>query len=230
MQNDGKVKFHRNPKRGNIDSYKPYVPQYQQLGLEPTEYKSSLPTVSILPKPSSIGTKDIPKVSRPIVRSQPYAEVVPSPIGRGRGPLPNVGNNMEQTWSSVDGEIVDDLLLDTETHIIDNNEFVSAAALGLPDDSFMQVRDEEIEFSEPNIQDKKFLTEEDLQNIVIEDSIANTLGNLDEDDYILFVAGVHICSGTKELVEEKARVLIFDEVDDIVVLKKVKIKVGVFLE
>ena len=55
--------------------------------------------------------KDNPRAKRPLIRPQPYAEAVPSPVGRGRGLLPNVGNNLEQTWSGVDGEIVDDLQL-----------------------------------------------------------------------------------------------------------------------
>jgi hypothetical protein len=63
---------------------------------------------------------------------------------------------------------------------------------------------------------------------------------LQEDDYLLLVDGTAICSGPMDEVQEQARGLVFGEhplcdgepipVDDIVVIKRVKLKVGLFLE
>jgi hypothetical protein len=239
MSNNGKVKVYKNPQRNEAITYKPYVPQYQQLGLSPEEYKSAIPSGHQLPKPAP-GSRDNPRVPRPLIRPQPYAEAVASPIGRGRGPIPNVGNNMEQTWSSVDNEIVDDISgIDEQAPVIDNNDFVSAAALGLPDDSLIEVEEMgsdaidnlrkatwEIEQSS----NKTFLTENELQDALREEFTSSVIKQLGNEDYLLMANGVAICSGTLEHVQEKTRDLVFQEVDDIVVLKRVKIKVGVFLE
>src|ERR1035441_7845992 len=118
-----KVKVYKNPERNRPADFKPYVPQYQFRGLEPEEYHSPLSPgyASKFAKPQPL-PKDNPRAPKLAVRRQPYAEPTPSPIGRGRGLLPNVGNNLEQTWSGVDGEIIDDLTepLDPEQEMIDN--------------------------------------------------------------------------------------------------------------
>src|SRR5512143_3135329 len=104
---NGKVKLIRNPDRNKPAPYKPYVPQYQVHGKDPQEYQGAVVPGGIkLARPSALPS-DNPRSRRAPVR-QPYADAgVTSPVGRGRGPVPNVGNNMEHTWSSVDGEIVD---------------------------------------------------------------------------------------------------------------------------
>lgn len=262
----GKTKIYKNPARKTApSSLKPYVPQYQLLGVEPEEYHSPTSSgyrienaaKSAVKAPLS---KDNPRASRPLIR-QPYAESTSSPVGRGKGPLPNVGNNMEQTWSSVDGEIIDDLSdtpMEPEKQMIDNNDFVSPAALGLPEDALIpeeddmeiidgeegwtgQVKEEEEEI-EPEIgaSPKTFLTEDELQNALKDELFSEIVNQLKEEDYLLLVGSTAICSGPLEDVQEQARGLVFGEhplcdgepvpVDDIVVIKRVKIKVGLFLE
>lgn len=238
-----KVKVYKNPERNKPVVHKPYVPQYQSLGIEPSEYKSPLaPGFKI--QPPSPGSTDNPRTQRPNIRQQPYAEAVPSPIGRGRGPIPNVGNNMEQTWSGVDGEIVDDISesLDPNQPMVDNNEFVSANALGLTDeeeyteiggDAINKVRE-----ASNNIE-KSFLTENVLQNALQEEYLSKLIKQLDEDEYCILVDGSAVCSGPIDYIQEQTRSLVFGEhelyhgnpvsVDDILVIKRVKIKVGVFL-
>lgn len=223
-----KIKFYKNPDRNrNAVVHKPYVPQYQVMGVEPIGTKSSNPVIQHL----NNGPQDNPRLPRPAIRQQPYAEVVDSPIGRGRGPLPNVGNNMEQTWSSVDGEIVDDITdkLNPNHPMVDNNDIVSANALGLT---------EEVEEDIPS-SNEGFLNENVLQNALQEDFLTKVIKQLEEDEYCILVEGNPICSGPYEYIEEQTRALVFGEhelysgnpvsSDDIIVIKRAKIKVGVFL-
>ena len=249
MPTDKKVKVYKNPARNRPETVKPYVPQYQLLGREPEEYRSPLAPGY---KPGVVQTpqKNNPRDPRPAIR-QPYAEAVTSPIGRGRGLLPNVGNNIEQTWSSVDGEfVIDDISepVDPNQPSVDNNEFVSAAALGLPEET-VEIGGESIDnlrkavyaveeevFQEP----QSFLTQDQLQEAINEDGLSGIIKELQEDDYLLLVSGHAVCSGPQEQVEEEARLLVFGEheayggnpvsIDDIIVIKRTKIKVGVFLE
>lgn len=233
MPTDRKVKVYKNPERNRPETFKPYVPQYQLLGREPEEYKSPLSPgyqMGVVRNPQKVNPRD----PRPAVR-QPYAETVPSPVGRGRGQLPNVGNNVEQTWSSVDGGLViDDIteLVDSDQTMVDNNEYVSAAALGLPEDS--------VEVEQFVEEPQSFLTQDQLKEALEQDELTGIIKDLQEDEYLLLVSGQAICSGSQEQVEEEARLLVFGEhevyggnpvsVDDIIVIKRTKIKVGVFLE
>ena len=231
-----KVKVYKNPARAKSDTFKPYIPQYQTRGIEPEEYVSPLaPNYSLVVKSESL-PKDNPRAPRAVVR-QPYAEAVPSPIGRGKGPVPNVGNNMEHTWSSIDGEIIDDISSNLEENhpMIDNNEFVTPVALELSEEpNVLEVP----VVSEP--ESNNFLTEEELKDALKEEDLHSILGKLGEGDYLLLVSGVAICSGSLDDIEDVTRDLIFGEhelcdgnsvpADDIIVIKRVKIKVGVFLE
>lgn len=205
MPND-KVKFYKNSDRNNLEVRKPYVSQYQILGVEPEEFIPSTQKKNESPDLHKSGAKIV----------QPYAKIIPSPIGRGRGLVPNVGNNMEHTWSSVDGEIVNDLTdefdhIDINHNMIDNNDVVTSQALGISDSLRKQTT---------NIMTKSF----------------------PEEGYSLFVFENFISSDTLEKIQEQVRLLVFGEhplfmnkpvlVEDIFVFKidRVKIKVGVFLE
>lgn len=235
---DGKVKLIRNPDRNKPAPYKPYVPQYQVHGKEPQEYQGGAVVPGAIVRPTPLPS-DNPRARRAPVR-QPYAEAATSPVGRGRGPVPNVGNNMEHTWSSVDGEIVDDLSgqeIDPNQEMVDNNDFVSDSAFGYQ--SGPTAAD-----IHPNYQvfAPKALEQEVQANHIPADpeDLLPVLTSLEEDDCLLIVAGVPVCSGPKSEIEDQARALVFGEhemcdgnpvpVDDIIILKRVKVKVGLFLE
>jgi hypothetical protein len=233
---DGKVKLYKNPDRSKPEQRKTYTPQYQVMGVEPEEYKSAIAPAGQLPVAATPQTADNPRTRRPGIR-QPYAETTASPIGRGRGPVPNVGNNMEHTWSSVDGEIVDDISMDTAHPMIDNNEFVSAAALGLEEESHEELPTLDEVAHPPQ---KKFVSPPATTVMPDADDVLPILHNLAEGDYLLLVDGVAVCSGPVDEIQEQARLLVFGEhemcdgnpipVDDIVVIKRIPIKVGLFLE
>jgi hypothetical protein len=238
----GKVKLYKNPERNRPTNLKPYIPQYQLRGVEPEEYNSPLSAsyrIEAATKPQPL-PKTNPRAPRPMMR-QPYAEAVPSPVGRGKGPLPNVGNNMEQTWSSVDGEIIDDLSedIDIDQEMLDNNDFVSDAALGISSESDSE---EPLEVEDAPVQPpaKTFLTENELQDALHEEYLSAVLKNLNEGEFVLLVDGKAICSGDLDAVQEQTRALVFGEhplcggdpmpIEDITVLRRVKFKIGLFLE
>lgn len=236
---DGKVKLIKNPERNKPAAYKPYVPQYQVHGKEPQEYQGG----AVVPgqqmtRPTPLPS-DNPRARRAPVR-QPYAEPAPSPIGRGRGPVPNVGNNMEHSWSGVDNEIVDDLSnpeYDPQHQMIDNNDYVTDAALGYQSGPTASDISPNYQVFAPTAIEQEI---EAVHHPADPDDLLPVLVGLDNESYLLIVAGVPVCSGPKEEIEDQARALVFGEhelsdgnpvpIDDIIILKRVKVKVGLFLE
>lgn len=219
----GKIKLYKNSGRAVAsEAHKPYVPQYQLLGVEPEEYKSAtLPAGTTVAK----SNLDNPRLKRPMVR-QPYAETSQSLIGAGKSVLPNVGNNMEQTWSSVDGDIVDDLSdFNHSQKIIDNNDYVSDTALGV---------------SELRRQPQLFEAASSRPSKEGNDDLLSVVQDLEEQSYLLIVNGVSLCSGPLSEIEDQARALVFGEhelcddnpvpLEDIIILKRVSVKMGLFLE
>lgn len=197
----------KNPARNIPDKKQNYIPQYQVLGIEPTEYVSPpLPKNILISK----GAPENPRLPRAAVR-QPYAEIAPSPLGKD--PLPNIGNNVEHTWSSVDGEIIDDISeldgLDPEAAMIDNNDFVSGY----------------IESSRESVSDFS--------------QLMDGMRNIEDHECVVFVKGIWAYSGPQNVIEEAVQAMIFGDdeicegkpipVEDILVLHKLPIKVGVFL-
>jgi hypothetical protein len=208
MSEDEKVKVYKNPQRNTEVAYKPYVPQYQVHGIEPAEYNNgSVPGNVILSRPKPLPL-DNPRGRRSPIQ-QPYATVTASPIGKGA--VPNVGNNMEHTWSSVDGEIIDDLdnpSYDPHQPMIDNNDFVTPEALGeyqvglLANDIQPAEPKAQVTFeveSIPNVKKLEASNTEDLLPIV---------ADLTENSYLLIVAGVAVCSGpVEEILNKRLRLL-----------------------
>lgn len=216
---DKKVKTYKNSGRDKPLTHKKYVPQYQLMGIEPEEVRSAVvpgPNVPLgMAQPLPITN---PRSRRSPVR-QPYARIIPSPVGRGRDPVPNVGNNMEHTWSSVDGEIIDDLTPETDQDhpMIDNNDFVTEQSL-----------------------DESFDTEEKAELISFEEpKLPEVFPVIKDDEYILLVQGEVLSTGSFDKIEQETKALVFGEhefcdgnpipIDSLMVLKKVKIKMGVFL-
>jgi len=208
MSENGKIKVYKNKARAEEEKYTPYIPQWQKLGLEPEEVKHSQQNIvapMAVPAPQDI------RGARPAIR-QPYAEAVDSPIGRGRGLLPNVGNNIEQTWSSIDGELDDMSDVDLNHPLIDNNEFVTEEAMDF---------------------------QQSTQVLPTASDAMSAINDLESDFYLLFLKNKPLCSGDLPYIEEQISNLIFGEsefdqgqsvsIDDLIVIKKIKLKVGVFL-
>lgn len=231
------VKIYKNPDRSKPEKRVSYTPQYQVIGVEPEEYKSAIaPGMPVAAPPTLAPLADNPRTRKPGIR-QSYAETTASPVGRGKGPVPNVGNNMEHTWSSVDGEIVDDVSLGGDHPMIDNNEFVTTEALGVSQNFHEEL---------PSLNEVKnpapirFISPPVTAAAPDADDVLPILYSLAEGDYLLVVNGVAVCSGPVAEIQEQARLLVFGEheicdgnpipVDDIVVIKRVPIKVGLFLE
>ena len=156
--------------------------------------------------------------------------------------MPNVGNNAEQTWSGVDG-IVDDISgIDPNEPMIDNNEYVSDVALGLSSgEVFIRANgssQQQVNIPAQQVQ-RPIMAAQPAQELPNDQFLPSILQQLDEDDYLLLVNGECSCSGPSEYVQEQARLLVFGEhescngepipVSNIVVLKRVAIKVGLFL-
>lgn len=231
--NDGKIKVYHNPNRTRMEVTKPYVPEYQVHGIEPSEYRGAIVPGNLkIAKPSA----DNPRLKRVPLR-QPYATAASSPIGRGRGPVPNVGNNMEHTWSNVDGEVIDDLsdeTIDSNTQMVDNNDFVSDQAFGFQNGVDASNIQPQFTMGNVVIESSKIQSQEEAGDLL------SVVSDLSPDSFLLLVDGVPVCSGPKEEIEEQARAFLYGEVDvcdgnptpidDILVLKRVRMKVGLFLE
>jgi hypothetical protein len=138
--------------------------------------------------------------------------------------MPNVGNNIERTWADTD--VFDDFStyesgdqVDPNHPMIDNNE----------DDPNNYADIPEVIQSAPEPQQEGDTEESDNQSFQIENN-----------QYVLLVFGNILKVGTLEEVQSEVQKLIFGEhdldlensitTDDIIVLKRVNIKVGVFIE
>lgn len=207
-----KVKLYKNSARKKEESYSTYVPQYQQMGVEPLVSPQNA-VISRSPRQPQQNYSPV---------TLPYAEVKSPAVGKNK-PIPNVGNNIEQAWSSLDSrEVFDDLeFSDNDHEMIDNNDYVTDEALGITKQRTQNIRQPQ-EIGAAN---------EDINTI---------LQSLNNDSYILFVDDIPFCSGPKEDVENQAAQLVFGEheycdgqaieVERIIILKKIKIKVGLFID
>lgn len=211
------------------DKYKklehvPYVPNYKKMGITP--YKSDLGKVNnsdflarskITDIKSNLKTDDdsseflhendnprIRNTNIAISKNVPYAEVSEmSPLKSSS--IPNSGNNMERTWVSIDGDIIDDVGFDNVNSSSDNN---------INEEEYMTVSENELDPVENNDE-------------------SNHIG-----DYVLMFNDKIISSGNLENIQQEVRALIFGEhdtykeanVEDLVVLKKIPIKIGVFID
>ena len=225
---NGKIKVIKNPNRSGPEEYKPYVPQYQVHGINPEEYHGAVVSSDTkIARPTPLPL-DNPRAKRSAM-SQPYSDILTSTLGNN--PVPNVGNNMEHTWS---GQIIDDVELDSNHPMIDNNDFINEDAFEFQNG--ITASNINPDFSPTIIQidqDSKIIdnNSEDLISI---------LSDLEEDSFLLIISGKPLCSGPKVEIEEQARAMVFGEhelcqgnpieIDDIIILKRVKVKVGLFLE
>lgn len=225
------TKFYKNPQREQAMAkdaqYKPYVPQYQIRGLEPEDFASTMEKKKFNTKHNAILIKGTPDMSnaKPTWRGQdigqnvPFAEVsTPTSTHLDMPNMPNVGNNMENTWASVDNDIIDDIGMSEEwsgtQKMIDNNDYIDIDQSAHPS----------ISLPEPHVPIEP-VASADIQ--------------LEGDEYLLAIDGTVIATGALPKIEEEVKQLIFGDhelcggkqipVEDIIVLKRLNIKVGVFI-
>ena len=242
-KNNIDVKVYKNPSRNKQQKpYTPYTPQHQVWDKEPAMFTATTVSDGVTaarPEPLPL---DNPRTKRPAFQRPMPAPPQPStqPPPRfthniipnvGNNIIPNVGNNVEQVWSSLDGEILDDLPSNTDPNqpFIDNNDFVTDRALGFQNGATVQ------DLPTSSFQAQPFTVETSSPQELLQ-----IMNDLDYDSYLLIVAGTPICSGPQEDIEEQARLFAFGEhetcdntpisLEDIMIFKKAKIKVGLFLE
>lgn len=104
------VKIFKNPNRDLQQKHSVYVPNYVQRDIQPQKHEKLVENTKSI-KPKTILNKSVP-----------YANSTVKPVMGSQ--IPNIGNNMEITWSGVDAEFVDDVSgLDLNHKMIDNNDF-----------------------------------------------------------------------------------------------------------
>ena len=212
-----KIKLYKNSARQQPENREHYVPQYKKMGIEPAEINFGAGTNSldakVLRQPSDL---DNPRIKHPAFRQEINS-------------IPNVGNNKDITWTNVDGSNIDCPDADPNYPMIDNNEFVDGdtTTTGL------------IINSGDTLQEKSFLTAEELQQEISEN--LQQVNEFEDGSYILFLNGTIISVGDPISIEQEATNLVFGDhelcennqpfsLDDILVLKKMKIKHGIFVE
>lgn len=197
------TKVIKNPNRHKVDDIKPYVPNYRKLNIEPAVVDFDNSNNDPIDMVQGGTTDD----------NNPRLKTLIAPENNS---VPNVGNNIEHTWAGVDGEIIDYAEIDMDHEMIDNNDYVT-----VPNDH-VTVPDEL----------KNFLSKEEL------DKLTNSCFNfssLDEDTYILLIDNNVVLTGDLDVVQNEIRKLLMPKEGlpisgDITVLKKVKVKIGIFLE
>jgi hypothetical protein len=233
-----RVKIYKNKLRNEPEQMRqPYIPNHVSMGVTPVSMYQESPDRR--PNALAAPQQTQPRMSARLV-NQPYAETVNSPIGVGA--VPNVGNNMEHTWASLDGSIIDDISPNVSPgEMVDNNEFVTDAALNSGPTFGGNSRNRPFPFpqeaEEIVTDDRPTLT--DIPVFTGDSDLFPVLKELEEDHYLLLVRGEPICSGPHQEIEEAAGALIFGNhaladgspvpESDILVVKKVKVNVGVFL-
>lgn len=237
------TKYFKNPERAKVTPFQNYVPRYQLMGITPAPAATGEIAVHKGYAETDLGHRNIPFAARvlpkaadpkliagkdryPKTRNVPYAEPVEMSSDIIRNvTLPNVGNNVENTWSGMDGLIIDEennyATVDKNQSMIDNNFDDENNYLDIPQE----------------------LEEAPLPLIEVEDTVtvfdAAQL-NIGYNEYVLAVKGEIISTGPMDQIQEEVRELVFNEhplsgenvisTDDIIVLKRIKIKVGVFIE
>ena len=226
------TKFYPNPQRAKAIAkeaqYKPYVPQYQLRGLEPEDFASTQEKKKFNTKFNALLVKGTPNMaaSNPVYRSQDISENVPfAEIEAPYEPIdmPNVGNNVESTWAGLSTSVIDDIGLGEykgTKKMIDNNDYVDV-------DSVAQPMDQEL----PKPPQKP-------QTIAVDIAMPSNT-ELEEDEYVLAIEDAVIATGSLAHIEEEVRQLVFGEhqlcdgqaipVENLIVLKRLKIKLGVFI-
>lgn len=228
------TKIYRNKARNQQKTHAPYIPVYQKEGLEP----GVIAARSIEHAKSQL-TNHAPVVSydNPRMRPAPSFQKSPEEQKVELSSLPNIGNNMETSWSSIDDYsevyIEDDLgeSFDPNHPLIDNNE---------EDPDNWQDIPAKLEKAPPVKNTYVDDNEEELKVEHITEQKASNSFDIAENEYVLIFNNDVVTRGAIDLVEKEVSAMVLGEhqlnsfyeitPDDIVVLKRVKLKVGVFLE
>lgn len=220
------TKIYKDPARLTKVPYKPYVPAYQVHGFTPTEIStSSIDDAKVeITKQNIVTSFSNPRVRpAPVLQKMiPFADISPMASPIGNSPIPNTGNNMENSWVSVDGDEFDDVF-------IEEDQDLHKAQL-----------DPNHPMIDNNIDDEiNYINIPNQITLPIENNSNNSL-DIGENECVLIIAGSIIKIGSLEIVQEEVRKLVFGEhelnkenninLDDIIVLKRIKIKIGVFLD
>jgi len=219
------IKLYKNPYRNssssNEEKSEPYVPNYKIMGIDEELLVSNLENSSDFVKLQNQQEDD---ESNPRLRKLSIRQETNESNRQNIGGLVNVGNNMDYTWSGVDGEIFDDIssvVLDANKEMIDNNNFVEVSDLIEKTTDTNKINSF-----------KEKLTEEFRQK-------SSSFNLLNEEDYILMIDDTVIAVGSVNDIEEQANLLVFGDheicdgnpipAENILVLKRVKINIGLFL-
>lgn len=199
------TKIFQNPNRNRQIIPKPYYPEYKRLGVEPIGNSNNKP-FNIKGQPVIVsGNKNTTKWTPKAMPEQ--NNYMPT--------VPNVGNNAETIWSasSLDNTIVDDIGLDENATMIDNNEFYPEYAGGGS--------------VEPVLTQSSMPTNQDGIN-------------LQANEYIIAISGQIISTGDLETIQNEIQQLVFGEhelcdgqavdISEIIVLKRVNVKMGIFVD
>lgn len=200
-----------------------YIPQYKLLDIEPTPYPGTTNLRAVATKIPSMPNPT--RAPRPMMNLNQVVATLPNSTTGFKYPLPNVGNGTDHLWSRPGQDIIDDFdNVDPNHPMIDNNDYIEPEELKMSP-SVISI---ETNNSTHSVVDNSL---QDLSEIVQE---------LVDNAYLLIVEGSPLCSGTLEDVQEQAKALVFGEhevcdgqpvpVEKITVLKKVPIKIGLFLE
>lgn len=240
-------KIFKNPARNNITPFQKYVPRYQIMGITPAPAATGeiamhkgFAETGMLNRNIPFAARVLPKAADPKLANNkdilyrnnnvPYAEVAEMTPDIIRGaPLPNIGNNIENTWASMDSIILNDeveYIQDNLDHsFIDNNFDDEVNYINIP---------QKIQES-PKPQIDQMIHSEETMTVFDAEQL-----NIAYDEYILSIKGEIISTGSLEQIREEVKALVFNEhrlseeniilIDDIIVLKRIKVKVGVFIE
>lgn len=230
-----KYAYIKNPERGKPQLRERYVPQYQLLDITPNavDIGANLDTPNVAPahKVEVVARAPFASITNPRTRPVPtsasrfvpYAEEGPPQLGRD--PLPNVGSNIETTWTSLDDMVFDaegNLVEPENQTMLDNNQDDPANYADIP----------------AQLPIPKSTTQPVILQEVQEEPIQ--MEQIGPEDGVLIVKGEILSVASLTSIEEEVRALVYGEhplceankidPEDIVVLKRVNIKVGVFLE
>jgi hypothetical protein len=211
-----KVKFYSNPQRNSVSKPERYVPHYQAQGINPA-YMRGIPAgsnVVVAGGQPVINPNDNPR-TRPEPMALPYAtdgsyesDYEFYDQTHAGVQIPNVGN-VDNSWnyeSEASGNIIDDINIDVDDSSYDENVYLESGAQN----------------SQAHLEDQSSIHAASKYDYVLifEDSILK-VGDLNSMDPIIH----SLLDGTHDLSRDKKV-----SVDDIILLKRVKIKFGLFFE